>query len=270
MKPRASRNRAILLDKDGVLVDFHRTWLPAIKAAARAVAQGDNGLTRRLLVCVGYVPGTDTFLPGSIWAAGTQEELFARWAEELPDTPRHDIARITRNVLRNAPLRPVVPLPILRALLRQARHAGFRLAIVTNDNTSSAIRMARIFGLDGLLDTIIGPDTLPATRPKPCPDLVHLASARLGVPAASMIMIGDNSHDGEMARRAGCGLFIGVESGTSSRRDLAPLADVVMPDAATALRWLSTAGMTRLHAIPTPRPARASHAPRHFSWTRTR
>jgi len=227
---------AILLDKDGVLVDFHRTWKPAIKRAALAVAHGDEALALQLLEGVGYDRAADTFLPGSIWAAGTQEELFDAWAAMLPDSPREAIAAIVGETLAAADPVPPVPRERLLELLQQARAAGWKLAVVTNDLTDSARETARRHGYAGLLDAIIGSDLV--ARPKPHPDLVHHAERVLGLPAARMVMVGDNVHDGEMARAAGCAGFIGVTCGTSGADDLAHLADVVLPEVCAALRHI--------------------------------
>jgi phosphoglycolate phosphatase len=41
-------------------------------------------------------------------------------------------------------------------------------------------------------------------------------------------MVGDNTHDLEMAHAAGAGLAIGVLSGNSTRAELAPRADIIV------------------------------------------
>lgn len=232
---------AILLDKDGVLVDFHRTWKPAIKRAAARVAQlaADDAarqvaLAAHLLAVVGHDAATDTFLPGSIWAAGTQEELFDAWAAELPSVGREAIAaEVTAELAAAEPL-PPVPLEELIHWLSAARAAGWKLAVVTNDLTASARATAQRHGYTHLLDAIIGSDLV--ARPKPHPDLVHHAARTLALPPQRMVVVGDNVHDGEMARAAGCAAFVGVTSGTSGHADLAPLAQAVEADVTAALR----------------------------------
>ena len=228
--------RAILLDKDGVLVDFHRTWLPAIKKVARAVAEGDEELALKLLVAVGYDEARDDFLPGSIWAGGTLEELIDHWHGMLRGAPRARIATVVHDILIATEPQPAIPLPRLRALLAQARARDVKVAIVTNDVTRSTERTAALFGIADVLDAIICADQ--CARGKPHPDLVHEAERRLGLAAADMAMVGDNAHDALMARAAGCGLMVGVESGTSGRADLEPLCDIVLPHVGEALEWL--------------------------------
>jgi len=276
---------AILLDKDGVLVDFHTTWKPAIKQAAVCVAiqalkvmdgnassapeedhdafvqfpasdQTDipayeaHFLATNLLQQVGYDAQQDSFLPGSIWAAGTQEELFDTWSKTLPALPRQRIAKIVSEVLRAAEPKPVVPASRLLPLMRQVRARGCKLAVVTNDLTASAQATARRQGMADLLDAVIGADQ--CARPKPHPDLVWHASRMLGIPPQRMLMIGDNMHDAEMARRGACAGFIGVLSGTSGHDDLAPLADAVVEDVAAALKCALQYFMKEKFMISTP------------------
>src|SRR3546814_8229553 len=49
-----------------------------------------------------------------------------------------------------------------------------------------------------------------------------------GLDPAAVAVVGDSRHDLEMGRRAGCGLLVGVLTGTSSRDDLAPHAHHVI------------------------------------------
>ena len=52
-----------------------------------------------------------------------------------------------------------------------------------------------------------------------------------GLRPAEIAMVGDNGHDLELARAAGCGLAVGVLSGTGTRASLSPLADVILTSA---------------------------------------
>ena len=56
--------------------------------------------------------------------------------------------------------------------------------------------------------------------------------------AAEVAMVGDNRHDMEMGRTAGCGACVGVLTGTSAAADLAPLATVVLDSIAALEAWL--------------------------------
>jgi phosphoglycolate phosphatase len=109
----------------------------------------------------------------------------------------------------------VVPATLLfpRAwsLLRACRAAGLELAIVTGKTTDVAEAMLRRCRIRSLFRSVVGNER--AARPKPFPDLMHLALDELGVPAAQTLLVGDGTHDIEMGRDAGartCGVAWGV------------------------------------------------------------
>jgi len=55
-------------------------------------------------------------------------------------------------------------------------------------------------------------------------------------------MVGDNRHDLDMARAGGCGLAVGVLSGTGTRASLASIADVVLDSVADLPAYLEELG----------------------------
>ena len=227
---------AVIFDKDGVLVDFERTWTPAIRAAALDFAGHDTALAHELLLKVGFDEQSGTFLPGSIWAAGTNAELIDAWAGDAAGAERQRlIDRMARHFESVTPV-PLAPPEDMRARFSALKAAGLKTAIVTNDTTASAEGAARAFGILEHVDFIRGFDRI--RRPKPAPDLVLAFAEACGAPPSRMAVIGDNFHDAEMARAAGCALFIGVLSGTSGHADLAPLADHLTHDVMEATDWL--------------------------------
>ena len=109
----------------------------------------------------------------------------------------------------------VVPATLLfpRAwsLLRACRAAGLELAVVTGKTTEVAEAVLRRCRIRGLFRSVVGNER--ASRPKPHPDLMHVALAELGVPASETLLVGDGAHDVEMGRGAGvrtCGVAWGV------------------------------------------------------------
>jgi phosphoglycolate phosphatase len=74
--------RAILFDKDGTLVDFDRTWGPAVQAVLRHLACGDADLYRTLSAESGLIDGSH-FRPDSPLIDEPTSVFAARWATLL-------------------------------------------------------------------------------------------------------------------------------------------------------------------------------------------
>ena len=64
--------RAILFDKDGTLVDFQRTWGPAVHAVMQTLAAGRRATYERLAAATGFVDRDDA------WSLATES---AEWAD---------------------------------------------------------------------------------------------------------------------------------------------------------------------------------------------
>jgi len=219
---------AVVFDKDGVLVDFTRTWTPVAIRAAHEFAAGDESRARAMLDKVGYDEETGSFRPGSVWAAGTNEDLINAWCPDCP--PRQRLAMIERMGELCAATDPVplVEPALMRRALEQLRAAGLKLALVSNDVTSSVENAVRAFGLDGLFDFMAGFDKV--ARPKPHADPLLAFAAHCAVRPAAMLVIGDNDHDAEMAHHAGSAAFIGVLSGNSGHAHMRRLTPHIAGD----------------------------------------
>ena len=81
--------RGILFDKDGTLLDYHKTWMPVNRAVASRVAGGDPVLTETLLTSGGYDPVRDRMVSGTLLAAGNNFQIAEHWhsmvREQWPD-----------------------------------------------------------------------------------------------------------------------------------------------------------------------------------------
>ena len=86
----------------------------------------------------------------------------------------------------------------------------------------------RAFDVLELFDFLAGYDS--GHGVKPGPGMVLAFCTQLGLAADSVVVVGDNRHDIEMGRNAGAGLCVGVLTGTGTREDLEPLADIVLDD----------------------------------------
>jgi len=111
-----------------------------------------------------------------------------------------------------------------RSLLADLRTAGYRLAVATGKSRVGLDRALTFHGLDGVFDATRCADE---GRPKPHPDMVlHLLDV-LGVDAPRAVVVGDTTHDLEMAARAGV-QGIAVTHGAHSEMPLRQLKPLVL------------------------------------------
>jgi phosphoglycolate phosphatase len=218
----------VLFDKDGVFVDFEKTWTPALKAIAADAANGDEILETRLLDVAGFDPHADTFLPGSVWAAGHTDDLVEVWMPLLNGmTPASLVEKVNTHCLR-ATSHPVFPPDQSRRIFSGLKQLDLTLGVATNDAASSAHATVSAFGLADMFDLVLGYDSV--ANPKPAGDPLLAFASHTGIEPHRVMMVGDNAHDMQCGRAGGAGLCVGVLSGNSTREQLVPLADHVIDD----------------------------------------
>ncbi len=84
--------------------------------------------------------------------------------------------------------------------------------------------------------------TADETAGKPHPLMLQELMAEFGVPPERLLMIGDTTHDLQMARNAGCP-SVGVSYGAHDHADFAPLAPLFVAHSVAELQqWLLTHG----------------------------
>ena len=126
-------------------------------------------------------------------------------------------------------------LPLLGAL-RERQHW---LAVATGKSRVGLNEALRSVELHGLFDAS---RTADETAGKPDPLMLHELMGELGVPPERTLMIGDTTHDLEMARRAGCD-SIGVSYGAHHHDNFDALAPRFVAHSVAELQdWLMTHG----------------------------
>ncbi len=222
--------KGILFDKDGTLLDYYATWMPANREAALTVAEGDETLGQRLMLAGGYDPHTDRIRTGSALAAGSNWEIAQCWSLALNGhrfhKPVEAILRVVDEVFERNGRDAASPVTDLVPFLANLRRRELTLGVATNDSKKGAQRSLGRFGVIGMFDFLAGYDS--GYGAKPGPGLVQGFCSSTGLDAADVMVVGDNLHDIEMGRAANVGTVVGVLTGTSLREELEGHADHVL------------------------------------------
>jgi phosphoglycolate phosphatase len=239
--------RAILLDKDGTLVDFQRTWGPAVDAVMRHLAGGDPAAYARLAAASRFDQAAQRFLPDSP-LIGEPTSVYGRlWAEALGRPATADFFAEIDRLLCDATTEHLAPIGDPRALLTALADRGCRLGLMTNDAEITARAHARKLGLDRLLEFVAGYDSGFGAKPQPGPVLAFARS--VGIAAGQIAVVGDTPLDLVAAHAAGA-FAVGVLTGPLSESSLAPYADALIASPAELPAWLDGRGDTSPRRIP--------------------
>ncbi len=224
--------QALIFDKDGTLFDFTLTW-GAWVMAALPVIQPDASRHSDLLHVLGYDPAAGRFAKSSPVIGCTTPEIAALIQPLLPHFTPAALNDALNEQARRAPLQPAVDLP---ATLDELRAQGLRLGLATNDTEGPARAHLTRAGVLHMFDFIAGCDS--GWGGKPAPGQLFAFADSIAVPPSAIAMVGDSLHDLHAARAAGM-LAIGVLTGVAEQADLAPHADVVLPDIGHLAGWLA-------------------------------
>ncbi|MEO8346173.1 MAG: HAD-IA family hydrolase [Betaproteobacteria bacterium] len=211
----------IVFDWDGTLADSTAPIVFAMKEACRDLGiPVPDDIAARYVIGLGLADAMKFVAPAL--AATRFPELGARFRH-------HYLAR-------------EADIPLFagaRELLGELEAAGFLLAVATGKTRVGLARMLENFGLERAFH---------ATRcadegfPKPHPDMLLHLMDRLDVKPRATLMIGDTTHDLDLARNAGAHA-VAVTYGAHSADELAPLSPLAAVQSVPELReWL------KLHA----------------------
>ncbi len=222
---------AILFDKDGTLFDFARTWEAWAQAFLMRLGR-DAHHSAALGKAIGFDVSKAQFSPSSVVIAGTPWEVAEELAVHLPDMTTPAILDLLNEEAARAPQQEAVPLvPFLDGLRAQ----GYALGVATNDAETPARAHLGAAGIEGKFDFIAGFDS--GHGGKPAPGQLLAFAAQIGVGPEVCVMVGDSLHDLRAGRAAGFAT-VGVLTGFASAKELAGLADVVLPDISHLPSWL--------------------------------
>jgi len=230
LHPALSDIDLVVFDKDGTLISFEAMWAPwARSLGARLEAATRRPVAGDVFAAIGFDPVADRVTPGSPLSidtmAGVEERVAAvlrRWCPSVP---------AARRALADAwfepdPVALAVPLADLRHVFGSLRAADRAIAIATTDDRDPTEATIAALGLSPFVAALLcGDDDGPT---KPAAAAFAALCERVGRPVRRSAMVGDTPSDLRMAREAGAGLVVGVQSGVAERVELEPLADLVV------------------------------------------
>jgi phosphoglycolate phosphatase len=222
--------KGVLFDKDGTLLDYHRTWAPINRAAAELAGAGDSALAARLLDIGGMDGSTGITRPDSLFAAGNTREIAQAWVEAG--------CLMTVATLTNALDRlfiegadAAVPVTDLAQLFTRLRQLGLVLGIASSDSEAAIDRLIDRFDLGNLVDFVAGYDSGYGVKPEP--GMLSAFCRHTGIHPSEVAVVGDNLHDMNMAAAGGAGLRIAVLTGTGTMETLSPSSDLCLESIGT-------------------------------------
>lgn len=224
------RARGILFDKDGTLIDFRATWVPAYLGVAAELSDRSGGATAladRLLLWLGYDRAADRFDENSPLLWDTNAAIAQRWSQAPGIDRGLDVAAIVQRHFTDLDRYPPRAVGDLPALLGRLRRRGFQLGVATMDDTGVASATMTRLGIADELMFLAGADAGHGEKPGPGMALAFCAACALA--PDEVIVVGDTPADLHMARRAGCAAAVAVLTGATPRHRLAELADHVLP-----------------------------------------
>jgi phosphoglycolate phosphatase len=221
----------IVFDKDGTLFDFRQSWAGWVQAVLAELAD-DPGHAAALASALGFDPASGDFFAGSPVIAASTAEIAGVMLPLLPDLTQSQLETRLNRLAGAAEMRPAVP---LRPLLLALRSRGLRLGVATNDVEASARAHLLAQNVAELFDLVAGYDS--GHGAKPGPGMLLAFAARTGLDPARVLMVGDSLHD-LMAGRAAGMRPVAVLTGVALAADLAPMAEVVLPDIGALPGWI--------------------------------
>ncbi len=224
---------ALLFDKDGTLFDFGATWNAWAGRVLLELSGGEEARAREMAETLRYDWAAQAFHPDSFVIAETNGEVANALVPHVPGKTAAELERFLSERAGEADLTPAVP---LAGFLDGLNADGKTLGVMTNDSELSARSQLTRAGVLDRFAFVAGFDSGHGEKPDPDPLLAFCAA--VGVAPARTAMVGDSAHDLIAGRAAGM-VTIGVLTGPATEADLAPLADIVLPDIGHIPAWLA-------------------------------
>jgi phosphoglycolate phosphatase len=176
--------KAVLFDKDGVLIDSLDTCMSAFNDAL--VHYGKPTFGRE-----GFVR--------DIWGVAAEKTIGIIFSDRT-EQERADIVKFYNNS-RAMRVSQTQLFSSAAPTLQMLKAAGVKTAVVTSTVKRAALKLLSDFGILQYFDTVVGGDE---AEPKPSPEPLLLACKQLGIEPAEALYVGDTPTDAAAGKAAGC------------------------------------------------------------------
>lgn len=226
--------KGLLFDKDGTLFDFAHTWESWAEAFLLRSCEGDRLRAGRVGADIGFDLDTRKFRRDSVAIAGTPLQITQTLLPHFPDMTETALGDMLEEEAEKAPQIEAVP---LLPLLTELGAAGIKLGVATNDTERPTQAHLTSVGIRGFFDFVAGSDS--GFGGKPQPGQMFAFAKAVALDPAQIAMVGDSTHDLRAGRAAGMST-VAVLTGLAEHSELAPHADVVLPDIGHLPKWLAS------------------------------
>lgn len=228
------KNKGLLFDKDGTLLEFHQMWLQVAHGAAQSTllafkADNNNSLAddKALLAAIGVV-GEHVDNHGLL-ASNPVEDTASAWYQLMQLSIdeaafSRDVKNIFNQQVEDNPSL-IQALPGVKDKLIELKESGFKLGIATADTKNATLYSLVQSELHDLFDFVGYSDG--DIEPKPAPALLNAFCEHCDLAPQHVTMFGDTVSDMRFGRDAGAAT-VGVLTGTATAEELHPYADHIL------------------------------------------
>lgn len=192
--------RAVVFDKDGTLIDVHRTWGPAMAGALLDLVD-DPTRRSEAAAAIGVDLDTHELAVDAPIIAASNDQLVALLAPILEVDAERFLPTFEERLFAHAD-GTVTPLPGVVDALDALVRMGCWIGLATNDAETSARQQLTGLGWLHRFESVIGYDSGFGT--KPGPGMLLESAERAGVKPQELAFVGDTDTDLRTAAAAGC------------------------------------------------------------------
>lgn len=221
--------KGVLFDKDGTLLEFNQTWRPiALAVIGRLISVYNLGsnIAPLLYNSIGLLK--DSIEPSGSLASGTNRDVALDLLKCLPANINQEefIETSTKIFNETAASLPLYPVPQMLETLNTLKTKGLKIGMSTADSLVNAQEFVTQTASSHLFDYLGADDGY--INPKPAPDYMEVFCRKFGLKPEEVAVVGDTQTDLDFAKNSSASLFIGVLTGTSTRKQLEPDSDLIL------------------------------------------